>query len=177
MADQPTKMTDTRLYPANFRRFAFFDAFVVQRKWRAPALFLILMALFSSVCFAMHHKEGAVFLGCVLLGVGLLLPAAYLLSFLLSVNKQCKGISPKKIVYSLRFYEDYFDVLKSKEKASYPWKKLFRAYRTKHGVYLYVQPRHAFIVSDETDLDAIWHEIRSHLRRDQIHERRGAAER
>ena len=38
-----------RLDSGTFRRFAFFDAFVVKRHWRAPALFSGLMFAFAAL--------------------------------------------------------------------------------------------------------------------------------
>lgn len=165
-------LTETKLNPADFREFAFFDVFRIQGKWKAPTVFFILMALFSSVCFVMHEKRGAVFLGCVLLTVGLLLPICYCLSFLLSVNRQCRRIAPGQTVYTLRFFEDRFEVLKGKETAAFRWDELYHAYRRAHGIYLYVQPRHAFIVSEEETADELWAFLRSQLRSGQITDRR-----
>ena len=163
--------TETRLYPVDFKRFAFFDAFRIQRKWRTPLQFLILMAVFSSACFIMHARQGAILLGCVLLGVGLLLPAGYFLSFWLSVRKQSKKISPDQVVYTLSFYEDRFEVTKGEEKLSCGWDKLFHAYRTGYAVYLYVQPRHAFIITDPEKINSLWSFIRNHLKDTQLTER------
>ena len=35
-----------------FRRFALFDTFIRQRKWKAPVLFLAIFVAFSAVAFA-----------------------------------------------------------------------------------------------------------------------------
>ena len=77
-------MVDARI----FRQFALFDARRVKRVWRSPLIFVLIMSAFALVCFFMRERSQAVLLGCVLLGVGLILPTVYFGFFLHSIKKQ-----------------------------------------------------------------------------------------
>ena len=84
---------EARVTPEVFREFAFFDTFRRQKRWRGPALFALIMGGFAAVCFALREsREQAVLIGTVLLVVGLGLPAAYVLSFYLSVRRREKAL-------------------------------------------------------------------------------------
>ena len=78
-----------RIDAKTFRRFAYFDAFRLKKRYRKPAIFALLLLVFALLCFtALRGKPQAALIGGVLLAVGLLLPVAYFLSFALSVRAQ-----------------------------------------------------------------------------------------
>lgn len=141
---------EVRLSTKMFRRFSFFDVFRRRKAWRGPAVFLLIMGVSAGICFALHERQGAVMLGTILSVIGVGLPGAYVLSFLLSVNKQAanQGLAGVKHVYTLEIEEDskLFTVDNGKQKVNMKWKDIYRIYRDSMGAYLYVSPKQAFIL-------------------------------
>jgi len=156
--------TQTLIVPAQidariFCRFALFDAFCRQRRWRTPALFAVLMLAFALACFAFRDSRGgAVLLGVVLLLVGLGLPAAYVVSFLLSVRKQSRhmGLDGTRTAYTLHLRDEGIQVVSGKETAEFQWEQLFRAYRVPGCIYLYVSQQRAFLLPEAGQGDSVW---------------------
>lgn len=81
---------EVRLNEADFFRFSVFNAFSRNQLWLRPAVFAAILSGCAGVCFALHDRRGAVLLGAVLLFVALGLPAAWLLSFFLSLRRQAQ---------------------------------------------------------------------------------------
>ena len=98
-----TVTTHVRMDARTFRRFGFFDIFLLRRRWVSPAVFSGIFVAFAVICFCLRDKAQSALLGGVLLAVGLLLPACYFLSFYLQMNDQIKrlGINKPKPVYTL----------------------------------------------------------------------------
>lgn len=160
-----------------FKHFALFDTFGRQRRWKAPAVFICIMSLFSLIAFSQVGKaEQAALLGVVLLSIGLLLPAVYFLNFFLSVHTQIKnlGLRTPRYVYTLQFSQHSgVEVSSDKEQVSYNWDELFAAYRTNHCIYLYAAPRRAYLLPDahvENGSEALWSLIVSAMPQLQVHD-------
>lgn len=137
-----------RLSQRDFIRFSLFDAFFHKKGWLRPVLFAAILGACAAVCFALRGRRGAVLLGGVLLAVALGLPAAWFLSFFLSVRAQARGqgLGGGKYVYTLELGERELCVDNGRERAAYPWDRIFRAYRRPDAVYLYVAPQRAFLI-------------------------------
>lgn len=133
-----------------FRRFALFDTLIRQKRWAPPALFFGIMLFFSLICFSLYgQKEQAALLGGVLLAVGLLLPAGYLLSFWLSIRAQIKklGLRGGRQVYTVTLDpKKGIAVSAGKERALRPWDQVHGVYAVKDCIYLYVTPRQAYLL-------------------------------
>lgn len=157
-----------------FRRFAIFDTLYRQKRWRSPALFAFIMAVSACVCLSMQDRQkGALLLGIVLLIIGLGLPAAYFLSFFLSVRTQIRklGLSRQRDAYTLCLDKKGLEVFNGKEKTFYQWDSFYGAYRRKDGVYLYVSARQAYLLPDSQaggKAGAIWDLIRQSLPADRL---------
>ena len=141
-----------RMDSRTFRSFALFDTFIRQRRWKAPALFLLIFLAFSLIAFA-SGKEQSGMLGSLLLAVGLLLPLAYLLSFLLQVHDQCRrlGLKKPRPVYTINLTENEMRVIndiKPEDELRLAYDALYGAYRVKGAYYLYAAPARAFILPD-----------------------------
>ena len=139
-----------RLDAKIFRRFALFDTFIRQRRWKAPALFMAIFLAFSTVAL-LSGKAQSVMIGMLLFGIGVFLPFAYLLSFLLQVHDQSKrlGLKTPRPVYTLNLNETELRVIndmKSEEELRVPFAQLDGAYRRADAYYLYVTPSRAFIL-------------------------------
>ena len=130
-----------------FREFARFDVMRRQRRWLRPALFALVFTGFSLIAFSQSgRKEHAALLGGVLLAVGLALPAAYFLSFFLSVRRQSRQFDGKTAAYRLTLGESGLTVTKGGDTLSCPWERLCAVHRLKSCICLYVDRQHAFLL-------------------------------
>ncbi len=162
-----------------FKHFAWFDTFLRQRRWVSPALFAGIMIFFSFIAFSRVGKsQQAALIGSVLLGVGLLLPTVYFLSFHLSVRTQIKklGLTTPRHVYTLEL-DGETGVMASteKEKTAFCWHELFAAYRTNRAIYLYATPRRAYLLPNgqiPTGPDTLWAFLTTVMSPAQLHDRR-----
>ena len=147
-----------------FRRFAVFDSFYRKRFWVRPVIFASIMTAFSLACFVMRgFAEQAELIGCVLLAIGLGLPAAHLLRFFRTVSAQITvmGLKIPRQVYSLRLSREPDGVLAASggKLERYEWNGLFGAYRVAGCTYLYVNANKAYLLPDEQvegGADALW---------------------
>ncbi len=158
MANQ-TLIVPAQISVRTFCRFAVFDTFYRQKRWRAPALFGILMLAFALVCFAFRDgRDGAVLQGVVLLAVGLGLPAVYVISFLLSVRKQGRhmGLDGVRTAYTLHLRDEGIQVVSDKGMAEFQWEQLFCVYRVPGCIYLYVSQQRAFLLPEAGPGRAVW---------------------
>lgn len=133
-----------------FHRFAMFDTYVRQKRWRTPALFAAILSVFAVICFTQYSRRGAVLLGVVLLAVGLGLPAGWHLSYELSLRTQIKRMNLKKPqrAYTLAFRPDGIEVSRDLGKTStpLPWNQIAAVYRCRGCTYLYFDPSHAYLL-------------------------------
>lgn len=146
-----------------FWRFSMFDVFYRRKQGRSPIIFALILCICSCVCLLMHQIDGAVLLGSVLLAVGLGMPAAYFLSFCLSVRRQTAllGLSTPKKAYTLCLTDQQpgISVENECEHAEYYWEKINHVYRDKDATYLYITQERAFILPHaciEGTPDLLW---------------------
>lgn len=153
---------EVRLNARQFFQFSWFDLLRHRKGWRAPALFAAILCASAAACFFMRGTQGAVLLGAALLAAGLGVPAAYFLSFFLSLRAQARkeGLAQPKHVYTLELRDGGgISVDNGREHADYPWEQVFRAYRGAHATYLYLSPRRAFLIPHECvkgGADSLW---------------------
>jgi hypothetical protein len=110
-----------------------------------------ILLFFSLLAFSRVGKsEQALLLGIVLASISILLPAAYLLSFLLSVKAQIKklGLSATRYAYTLHFDESGVAVTAGREKVYHQWGDLYGAYRLPGYIYLYATSQRAFLLPE-----------------------------
>lgn len=178
MAKKTELIAASKISGDMFRRFAFFDTFTLKRRWKSPLLFLLLMSAFSVVCFLFRDRQrGAALLAGVLLGVGLILPIGYFLSFLLSVSKRAKLVNPNRIAYTLHLSDDQIQVLQNSDQITLHWTDVYRAYRVEDGIYLYANPARAFLITDPDLMDTIWSLFAQQLPADRLYDRRRGGDR
>lgn len=155
--ERKTLMIPSRIDAETFRRFALYDTFVRQGRWRAPALFAAILGASAAVCLFMRQsREGAALLGGVLLAVGLGLPVFYVANFLWSVRKQGKRLDGSQIAYTLHFKEEGLLAVAGQERAEYPWENIFLVCRVQGCIYIYVGPQKAFLLPDCGESEAAW---------------------
>ena len=145
-----------------FRQFALFDARRVKRAWRSPLIFALIMSAFAIICFFMRGRaEQALLLGCVLLGVGLILPLVYYGFFLHSIKKQIEKmkLSTPRAVYTLSFSRAHgvtAEAVKGGKPERYAWDKLYNVYIVPGCAYIYVSNSKAFLLPDGPETDGVW---------------------
>ena len=164
---------EVRLNQKDFMKFGWFDAFRHKKLWRRPALFAAILGAAAAVCFVLHHRNGAVLLGCVLLVVALGLPAAWFLSFYLSLRGQAQaaGLSGGKYAYTLELRDDDRGIVvdNGTEHTAYPWEQVFRVYRNETASYLYVSAQRAFLIPHDCvggGADGLWKLIKRRVPED-----------
>ena len=160
-----------------FRKFALFDSFVRQRRWRPLALFTAILLASAVVCFIMASKmEEAVLLGSVLTLVALGLPIVYIFSFLLSVKQQSEKmrLSVRRYAYTLAFNaNDCITIKTAKEQLHVKWEDVFSVYRLHHAIYLYISQKKAYLLPAdqlECSLDNLWRLMKSKVPGDRLFE-------
>lgn len=133
-----------------FRHFTMFDILKRRRQWRSPVTFALIMGVCSLFCFLMHQIQGAVFLGVVLLVVGLGMPVVYFSTFFVSLAKQVKAqnLEPPRFVYALDLDEkpDGIRITNGNEHATYVWKNVYHVWQDKKCTYLYITGNRAFLL-------------------------------
>lgn len=176
----PSTLTiSTRIDSHMFFRFAVFDVFTHQKRWKRPALFSVIMLAFACVCFLMAGKrEHAVLLGAVLAGIALVLPAVYFGTYFYSVRQQAKrlGLKTPHYVYtvSLQDRPDGITINSAKKEDGtlrHRWDLVHKAYRVKGCIYFYLSPRRAFLLPDgqaNVSADQLWDFLGKHLTAEQM---------
>lgn len=164
---------DVILSESLFRRFTLFDILKRRKMWRSPVIFASILGGCACVCFIMHHIDGAVLLGSVLLAVGLGMPAVYFSTFFSSLRKEIKNqdLKTPRPVYTLELTDkpDGIFIRNKKEKATYKWEQVFHAYRDKTATYLFLSATRGFILPHDCTSDngdALWHLLTSMLSAD-----------
>lgn len=162
---------------AFFRRFATFDTFFRQARWLTVGGFVLVMAVFAAVCFCTDRG----LLGGVILAVGLVIPAGYLISFFDSVKKQAaaSGLEGPRLVYTVTLTDRDKGIRVENpdgQQAEYPWNGNVSLYRVREGIYLYAMAGRAFLLPEEQipgGGDAVWALAAGRLSPKQLHDRRG----
>ena len=139
---------EVNLTSEEFKRFSLFDTFRRRKMWRSPVTFASILGFCALICFLMHHVEGAVTLGTVLLLVGLGMPISYFVSFFTSLSNQIKTLELPKKVYTLCLSDktNGIRVENDREQADYAWKDVYHVYFEKTAAYLYMTPVRGFIL-------------------------------
>lgn len=171
--ERETLIIPARINAGVFRRFALYDTFVRQGRWRSPALFAGILGAAAAVCLLMRQRrEGAALLGGVLLAVGLGLPVFYVLNYLWSVRKQGKQLDGRRIAYTLHLREEGLLALAGQERAECPWSQIFLACRDRGCIYIYVNARRAFLLPDCEQTEAAWALLQEKLPEEKRRDRR-----
>ena len=141
---------EVRLSEKDFFRFSVFDALRRGKRWRSPVIFAAILCVSALACFLVPQVRGASVLGVVLLVVGVGIPAAYFLSFFLSLRRKAReeGLAGGKYVYTLRLNNGDGGIVvdNGREHADYRWDQVFHTYRDADATYLYITPQRAFLI-------------------------------
>ena len=176
--EQPFRV-QSKITPEIYREFTIFDTLRRQKRYKAPLLFALIMIGFSVVCFTqVGRRAQAGLLGGVLLTVGILLPAVYILTFLNSVNKKAKQLERVKNLpaYTVELSPERVTATAGKERLEYIWNDILYVYRLQRCIALFVAAGKAFVlpVGDDGD-DALWTLICEHIpesKRENLHKQK-----
>lgn len=168
-ADQAIHIPVT-LDKATFKRFATFDTFRRQQRWRTPVWFMVILLGFSVYLFFQTDKPQSALIATVLLLIGLGLPVIYFSSFYLTLRENVKKHGLPRHAYTLRLSDTEVNIrsgVNRDEELTLGWNQLFAAYRVRGAVYLYVLPTRAFLLPDgQADVpdDQLWAFIQKRLK-------------
>ena len=168
-----------KLDKVTFRRFATFDTFRRQQRWRMPVWFMLILLGFSIYLFLQTDKPQSGLLGGVLLAIGLGLPVIYFTTFYFTLRENTIKHCLPRLVYTLKLSDtDVYihSAMNKEEELTLPWDKLHMAYRVKGAVYLYVLPSRAFLLPNgQADVpdDELWAFIESKLPKEKARTLRG----
>ena len=149
--------TDTAIHisvnldQSTFRRFATFDTFRRQRRWRLPVWFMLILMGFSLYLYLQTDKPQSAMIATVLLLIGIGLPLVYFSSFYIGLRKSIKQNRLPRPVYTLELRDEDLTIRSATKKddvMTLQWAQLFAAYRVQGAVYLYVLPTRAFLLPD-----------------------------
>ncbi len=149
MSEEKTITIPVTLDKSTFRRFAAFDTFRRQRRWRLPTGFMLIMLAFATFLFFQTDKAQSGLLGGVMAGIGAGLPLIYIVSFFLTLRDNEKKHRLPRRVYTLTLTDKEVTIrsdVNQGETLTLPWDKLYMAYQAKGAVYLYVLPGRAFLL-------------------------------
>lgn len=159
-----------KLDAKTFKRFGWFDIFILRKQWVRPAIFAAILTAFAVVALLSGRSEAGLIAG-VLLAVGLGLPLVYVGTFMAQMRRQAEQqrLTPPRQVYTVRLDFDGVRVTNDQKKEdaqSVKWQDVPAAFRRKSCVYLYVAPNRAYLlpagqasVSD----DALWAYLKGRL--------------
>ena len=133
-----------------FRRFAFFDTFVIKKRGRKPILFSLILLAFAAVALFLK-KEQSGMIAALLLVIGLGLPILYTGTFMSQLNMQVERfkLAKGRKVYAVTLADDGVAVRnfqQKEEELHLSWDDIWRAYQRKGCVYLYATPAKAFLL-------------------------------
>ena len=139
-----------KLDAKTFKRFGWFNIFVLRKQWVRPAIFAAILAAFAVVAL-LSGKSESLLIAIVLQAVGLGLPLVYVGTFLAQLNKQAEAQRLPRRVYTVRLDFDGVHVTNDQKKESplsVAWKDVQAAFHVRGCVYLYVSPVQAFLLPD-----------------------------
>ncbi len=146
-----------------FRKFARFNSLKLQKRWRRPVIFALILIAFSMVALFSGREEAGL-ISSVLLMVGIGLPLVYFGTFFSQVNTQAalQKLEKKPLVYYLAMDDSEVRIRNARKKEDdvhLPWTELYKAWRVKGCVYLYATPQKAFLIPDscaDVSDDELW---------------------
>ena len=152
----------TKLDEKTFKRFARFDALVLRKKWIRPAVFALILIAFA-VAALLLRKEQSGMIAAVLLVIGIGLPLVWIGTFLSQVNVQAAKakLKPARPVYTVTMLDSGIRITndgKEEDPQEVDWASVWKAFRKKGCIYLYVTPAKAFLLPDK-QADAPTHEV------------------
>ena len=163
---------------ATFKRFAYFDTFILRRRWVSPAVFAAILTGFSVIAFLMQGRaEQATLIGWLLVIIGLGLPAAYFLHFDLQLRMQVRRLNIKKPrpAYFVTLTDEGIRVVNNISKEAplvISWDDVHAVHRRRAALYLYHTENRAFILPEKdasVSLGTLWDTCAAHLPKEKLH--------
>lgn len=174
-----TLTAHVKINAAVFRRFALFDTFRLKRRWVSPAVFSVILIAFSFAAM-ISGKQQAQMIGTLLQLIGIGLPLAYVLHFLLQIHDQCRrlGLKTLRPAYTLNFAEKELRVINDmtpEPEVKLTYASLHGVWRVNGAFYIYAAPARAFILPDgqyPLSPAAMWDTLSARLPKGALHGRK-----
>ncbi|MDO5418058.1 MAG: YcxB family protein [Lachnospiraceae bacterium] len=121
----------------------------------------------------MHQRaDQAILMGCVLLGIAIIVPGVYFFMFFRSITQQIQKMHIQKptAVYTVRLCAPPQGITitwpqKKTPPLSCRWESVCRVYRNKNCIYLFTAENQAFLLPEgqaDTDTDTLWEFLVKH---------------
>lgn len=132
----------------SFKAFSWFHLLHMRKAWRNPLVFFLIFFISSILCYIQYPSDGAIMLGTLLLAIAIILPFLYFFKYARSLKKQATlyKLDSKPLMYTIFINEDHIHVESGDELADYPYDIIFKVFRHKQNVYVYITPARAFIL-------------------------------
>jgi hypothetical protein len=130
-----------------FLNFAKFNFYHFQHRW----LGLILFPLFLTLFAYFNLITGSTTLFFLFLAIGFIVPLGSIAIFRSNLKNQIKAnnLEIPRLAYSVLCNSSGIVVSTDSQHANYPWSRIFRIYRTKKYLYIYVTKSKVFILPFE----------------------------
>lgn len=144
-----------------FRDFAVFNSFRFRWRW----LSLMLFPVFMLVLAVINRNTGSNFLFWLFLVLGLLMPAAYLFQFEVSLRNQIRAnkLEQPRVFYTVTVCDREIVVENQTERQQLPWDRVYRVFRYRQYIYLYATQARVFIIPCRTEDTALWEMFRRNM--------------
>lgn len=136
------------------------------------------------IAFMMQEMGETIFLlGVFLMVTGMFVPSMYFRKFYASINDQIKrmNIEKPRHVYSIELSSDpdgivYYHPKEKTPAGKYSWDAIDGVWRTEKAVYLYVDPKRALLIPDNSKnmtQNEVWEFVKVHVPQEKLHDERG----
>ena len=151
-----------------FRRFKIFHVFRLYKAWKSPVIFASILCVSAIICFIKRATDGALFLGSILVLIGLTLPVVWFSTFFASLRKECKrwNLNPPRLVYTFELDDSDagIHVANEKQRAVYRWDIAGKAYLDEGCIYLFMTADQAFLLPyKEEQREELWGLFRARM--------------
>ncbi len=152
-----------------FRDFSYFHNITMENRLMGFILGSALLAAFA----VFNLVTGSMLLFSLCLGFAVFIPLIYYILYQRSLRRQIQAnhLETPRTAYTLTLDSKGVTASTDKERMTYPWKNIFRVYRTPHYIYIYIIIKTRAFIIPLKDIkgatpDALWDLICSYT--DQI---------
>ena len=153
-----------------FRDFSYFHNLTLGSRMTGFVVSSALLVIFGAV----NLLTGSLLLFVLCVGFAVFIPLLYYLFYQRSLRNQIRAnqLHEPRAAYTLTLDDKGVTASTEKERMDYPWKNIFRVYRTQKYIYVYIIKNRAFIIPLKdvkgATPDALWDLICSHTDRTKV---------
>ena len=156
----------SRITPACFIRFGFFDNYRIREKWKMPMIF---SGTFLALSLLAWHLSGKVSGTDTWMKIGLYLavaiPITNVASLFAGILYQAgkHDLSKQTVNYLVILGPKGIGVVHRTEHANCSWEHIYHVYRVPGCIYLYVAFDKAFLLPEAGNTESAWDMIKEHV--------------